>query len=84
MLIIVLIYNFSLAISLGVKYSKELNFNPKDMAEFILEIQYELKTIVKNNWFRGAIKLVNIINIKAGHILYSYGLKIIEGDRLLI
>jgi hypothetical protein len=27
-----------LAVSLGVEYSKELNFNPKDTAEFILEI----------------------------------------------
>ena len=27
---------------------------------------------------------VDIINIKAGHIFYSYGLKIREGDRLLI
>ena len=38
LLVIVLVYNFSLAVSLGVKYSKELNFNPKDMAEFIPEI----------------------------------------------
>ena len=28
--------------------------------------------------------LVDIINIKAGHIFYSYSLKIREGDRLLI
>ena len=49
MLVIVLIYNFSLAISLGVKYSKKLNSNPKDTVEFILEIQYKLKTIVKDN-----------------------------------
>jgi hypothetical protein len=38
LLVKVLIYNFSLAISLGVKYSKELNFNPKDTVEFVLEI----------------------------------------------
>ena len=28
--------------------------------------------------------LVNIVNIKAGHIFYSYSLKIREGDRLLV
>jgi hypothetical protein len=38
LLVKVLIYNLSLAVSLGVKYSKELNFNPKDTAEFILKI----------------------------------------------
>ena len=37
-LVKVLIYNFSLAVSLKVKYSKELNLNLKDTAEFILEI----------------------------------------------
>ena len=37
-LVKVLIYNFSLAVSLGVEYNKELNFNPKDIAEFVLEI----------------------------------------------
>ena len=36
--VIVLVYNFSLAISLGVECSKELNFNLKDIAEFVLEI----------------------------------------------
>ena len=49
MLIKVLIYNFSLAINLGVECSRELNFNPKNMAEFILEIGYKLGTIVKDN-----------------------------------
>jgi hypothetical protein len=38
LLVKVLIYNLSLAVSLGVKYSRELNPNPKDMAEFVLEI----------------------------------------------
>ena len=38
LLVKVLFYNFSLAISLGIKYIKKLNFNPKDIAEFILEI----------------------------------------------
>ena len=38
MLVIILVYNLSLAISLGVKYSKELNLNPKNIAEFIPEI----------------------------------------------
>jgi hypothetical protein len=49
LLVKVLIYNFSLAVSLGVEYSKELNFNPKDTAEFILKIEYKLGTIVKDN-----------------------------------
>ena len=49
LLVKVLIYNFNLAIHLGVKYSKELNFNPKDTAEFILKIGYKLGTTVKNN-----------------------------------
>ena len=49
LLIKVLVYNFSLAVSLGVKYSKKLNFNPKDIAEFVLEIWYKIKTIVKDN-----------------------------------
>ena len=67
-----------------MEYSKKLNFNPKDIAEFVSEIKYKLKTTVRNNWFRGTIELVNIINIKAGYILYSYGFKIKEEDRLLI
>ena len=49
LLIKVLIYNLSLAVSLGVKYNKKLNFNPKNMAEFILKIGYKLRTIVKDN-----------------------------------
>ena len=49
LLVIILVYNFSLAISLGVKYSKELNLNFKDMAEFVPEIQYKLGTIVRDN-----------------------------------
>ena len=54
------------------------------MVEFISEIRYELGTTVRDNWFRGAVELVNIVNIKTGHILYNCGLKIREGDRLLI
>ena len=73
-----------MAVSLGVKCNKELNFNPKDTVEFILEIWYKLGTIVRDNWFRGAVESVNIINIKAGYILCSYSLKIKEGDGLLI
>jgi hypothetical protein len=46
-LVKVLIYNLSLAIRLGVKYSKKLNLNSKDIAEFILEIGYELGTTVR-------------------------------------
>ena len=84
MLVIVLVYNFGLAVSLRVEYSKELNLNLKDMAEFVLEIWYKLGTTVRDNWFGGAIKSVNVVNIKAGHILYSYGLKIREGDKLLV
>ena len=49
MLVIILIYNLGLAVSLGVEYSKELNFNPKDTAEFVLEIWYKLGTIVRDN-----------------------------------
>ena len=60
--------------------SKELNLNPKNTVEFVLEIWYKLGTTVKDNWFRGAIKSVNVINIKVGYILCSYGLKIREGD----
>ena len=49
LLVIVLVYNFGLAVSLGVKCSKELNLNPKDIVKFILEIQYKLKTTVRDN-----------------------------------
>ena len=49
MLVKVLICNLSLAVSLRVKYNKELNFNLKDTAEFVLKIRYKLGTIVKNN-----------------------------------
>ena len=49
LLVIVLIYNFSLAVGLGVKYSKKLNLNPKNIVEFVLEIQYKLRTIVRDN-----------------------------------
>ncbi len=73
-----------MAVSLRVECSKELNLNPKDTAEFILEIQYELGTIVRDNWFGSTIELVDIINVEIGYILYSYGLKIREEDRLLI
>ena len=41
-LVEVLVYNLSLAVSLGVEGSKALNLNPKDTAEFVLEIGYEL------------------------------------------
>ena len=49
MLVVVLVYNLSLAVSLGVECSRELNFNPKDTVEFILEIRYELGTTVRDN-----------------------------------
>ena len=49
MLVKILVYNLSLAISLRVEYSKELNLNPKDTAEFVLEVQYKLGSIVRDN-----------------------------------
>jgi len=38
LLVKVLVYNLSLAVGLRVEYSKELNFNPKDVVEFVLEV----------------------------------------------
>jgi hypothetical protein len=49
LLVKVLVYNLSLAISLRVEYSRELNLNPKDIVEFILEIRYKLGAIVRDN-----------------------------------
>jgi hypothetical protein len=49
LLIKVLVYNLGLAISLRVEYSRELNLNPKDIVEFILEIQYKLGATVRDN-----------------------------------
>ena len=49
MLVEVLVYNLSLAISLRVEYGRELNLNPKDVVEFILEVQYKLGSIVRDN-----------------------------------
>ena len=49
MLVKVLVYNLGLAVSLRVEYSRELNFNPKNMAEFVLEVQYKLGPIVRDN-----------------------------------
>jgi hypothetical protein len=49
LLVKVLVYNFSLAVSLRVEYSRELNLNPEDTAEFILEVRYKLGTIVRDN-----------------------------------
>ena len=83
LLVVVLVYNFSLAVSLGVECSRELNFNPKNTAKFILEIQYKLGTMVRDNWFGDTVELVNVVNIEAGHILYSCGFKTRERDRLL-
>ena len=45
----VLVYNLSLAVSLRVEYSRELNLNPKDAAEFILEVRYKLGSMVRDN-----------------------------------
>jgi hypothetical protein len=84
LLVKVLVYNLGLAISLRVEYGRELNLNPKDTVEFILEIRYKLGAIVRDNWFRSAVELVDIINVEVSYILYSYSLKIKKGDRLLI
>jgi hypothetical protein len=49
LLVEVLVYNLSLAVSLRVECGRELNLNPKDMVEFILEIRYKLGAIVRDN-----------------------------------
>ena len=49
MLVKVLVYNLSLAISLGVKRSRGLNLNPKNTVELILEIRYKLGAIVRDD-----------------------------------
>ena len=49
MLVKVLVYNLGLAVSLRVKYSRELNLNPKDAVEFILEVRYKLGSTVRDN-----------------------------------
>jgi hypothetical protein len=49
LLVEVLVYNLSLAISLRVECGRELNLNPKDIVEFILEIRYKLGAIVRDN-----------------------------------
>jgi len=49
LLVKVLVYNLGLAVGLRVEYSRELNLNPKDAAEFILEVQYKLRSMVKDN-----------------------------------
>ena len=46
LLVEVLVYNLSLAVSLRIEYNRELNFNLKDIAEFVLKIQYKLRLIV--------------------------------------
>ena len=49
MLVKVLVYNLGLAVSLRVEYGRELNLNSKDAAEFVLEVQYKLGSIVRDN-----------------------------------
>ena len=49
MLVKVLVYNLGLAVSLRVECGRELNLNPKDIAEFVLEVQYKLGSIVRDN-----------------------------------
>ena len=49
LLVQVLVYNLSLAISLRIKCGKKLNFNFKDIAKFIPKIQYKLGAVVGDN-----------------------------------
>jgi hypothetical protein len=49
LLVKVLVYNLGLTISLRVECGRELNLNPKDTVEFVLEIRYKLGTIVRDN-----------------------------------
>ena len=49
LLVKILIYNLSLAISLGVKCGKELNFKPKNTIEFVPEIRYKLGAMIRDS-----------------------------------
>jgi hypothetical protein len=49
LLVKVLVYNLGLAVSLRVEGGRELNLNPEDTAEFILEVRYKLGTMVRDN-----------------------------------
>ena len=49
MLVEVLVYNLSLAVGLRVECGRELNLNPKDAVEFILEVRYKLGSMVRDN-----------------------------------
>ena len=49
LLVKVLVYNLSLAVSLRVECGRELNLNPKDAAEFIPEVRYKLGSTVRDN-----------------------------------
>jgi len=49
LLVKVLVYNLGLAVSLRVECGRELNFNPKDLVEFVLEIEYKLGALVRDN-----------------------------------
>jgi len=49
LLVKVLVYNLGLAIGLKIKYSKKLNFNPKNIVEFVLKIRYKLRSIVRDD-----------------------------------
>jgi hypothetical protein len=49
LLVEVLVYNLGLTVSLRVEYGRELNLDPKDTAELILKIRYELGTMVRDN-----------------------------------
>ena len=49
MLVKVLVYNLGLAISLRIERGRELNINPKGIVKFVLEVQYKLGSIVRDN-----------------------------------
>ena len=75
-LVKVLVYNLSLAICLKVKYNKFFNFNPKDVAEFVLEIEYKLRAVVRDDWLKSAMGPVNIVDIYMGYILCGCSFRI--------
>ena len=49
MLVKVLVYNLGLAVGLRVECGRELNLNPKNAVKFVLEVQYKLRSMVRNN-----------------------------------
>jgi len=48
-----------------------------------LEVVLKATRGVRNNIpYRGTVELIDVIDVEVGYILYSYGLKTQEGDRL--